>query len=103
MAAVGELAFFQQGGQGRLLDQLAAKADPFMEAHKVRRGIDVHPLAGGFQHGPQIGNDRALAVGAGDVHHRRQLVLGMVEAVQQALHPLERQIDQLRVKLPEPI
>ena len=76
----------------------AGEGDALMEAHQVRRGVDVHALAGGLQHGLEEGRHRALAVGAGDVDDRRQALLGMAELGQQRLDAAERQVDQPRVQ-----
>ena len=51
----------------------AGELDAFVEAHEMRRGIDVHALCPRPRSmALQVGGDRALAVGAGDVHDRRQ-------------------------------
>ena len=42
-----------------------------------------------LQQRAQISHRRALAVGAGDMDHRRQLAFGMAEPFQQALDALE--------------
>ena len=47
----------------------------------------------GFQDRAQVGNRRALAVGAGDMNDRRQLALGMVKPLQQQLHALQTEVD----------
>ena len=55
----------------------------------------MHALARGFQDRAQEGDGRALAVRAGDMDHRRQFALGMLERGEQALHAIERQVDAL--------
>ncbi len=62
----------------------------------------MHALAGGFQDRAQEGDGGALAVGAGDVDHRRQLAFGMIERGKQALHAIERQIDALGMQRGQP-
>jgi hypothetical protein len=42
---------------------------------------------------------RALAVGAGDVHDRRQPVLRTAKRRQQAMDAVEREVDRLRMQL----
>ena len=74
------------------------KLDALVEAHEMRRGVDVHALAGGLQHGFQKGCERALAVGAGDVNHRRQAILRIAELGQQRLDTAERKVDQPRMQ-----
>ena len=39
----------------------------------------MHAPAQGPGHGANEGDERALAVGAGDMNHRRQTALGMAE------------------------
>ena len=76
-AAVGALAFLQRGGQRLVGDQppAARRAEPeaLVEAHQMRRGVDMDALARRLQHRAHEGDGRALAVGAGDVDDRRQL------------------------------
>ena len=52
----------------------------------------------GLEHRLQVGGDRALAVGAGDVDDRRQRSCGIAELRQQPLDAAERQVDQLRMQ-----
>ena len=67
------------GAYKSVADQLAAAdgAEPvaFVEPHQIGRGEDVHPQARCFEDRAQICDRRALAVGAGDMDHRRQLAL----------------------------
>ena len=76
--------------QPLLGDQLAGEPDALVEAHQVRRGVDVHPVAGGLEPGADHRHRRALAVGAGDVDHRRQRALGVAERGEQPLDAAER-------------
>ena len=96
-AGIGPLAMFQHPAQFIVADQraAAAAAEPkaFVDPHQIGRGIGVDAQARGFQDRPQIGDGRALAVGAGDMNHRRQLALGMIQPLQQPMHPLEIEID----------
>ena len=59
----------------------------------------MHALAHRLGDGAEEGEERALAVGAGDMHHGRQLLLGVAERGEQTLDPPERQVDRLRVQL----
>ena len=45
----------------------------------------MHPLAQGLGDGADEGDQRALAVGAGDMDHGRQAALGMVKGREQTL------------------
>src|SRR5262249_20661293 len=67
------------------------------------RRIDVYAPAGRVEHGPQVGDDRALAVGAGDVDDRRQAALRMADRVEQPPDAAERQVDELRMQLRQPL
>ncbi len=49
-------------------------------------------------HGAEIGDQRALAVGAGDMDNGRQLQVRRTEVRQQAFGALQPEIDQSRVK-----
>ena len=84
------------------VDQLAGEADALVKAHQMRRDVGVDPVAGGFEAGAQGRDRRALAVGAGDMDDRRQLVLRIAERRQQPLDAAERQVDQLRVQRAQP-
>ena len=55
-------------------------------------------LAECLSHGADKGDQRALAVGAGDMNHRRQAPLGMAKGCEQPLDAAKRQIDRLRVQ-----
>src|SRR6476646_11191491 len=57
------------------------------------RRIGVHAFARGLQDSAQERDRRAFAVGAGDMNHRWQFFLGMIERNEQALHAIERQVD----------
>ena len=57
----------------------AGKLDALVEAHEMRRRVDVHARARRLEHGLQKGRDRALAVGAGDVDARRQVLVRIAE------------------------
>ena len=79
----------------------AGQLDALVEAHQMRRGVDVHALARRLQHGLEVGDGRALAVGAGDVDDGRQAGFRVAELGQQPLDAAERQVDQLRMQRPQ--
>ena len=62
----------------------------------------MHALAGRFENRAHERDGRALAVGAGDMDHRRQTAFGMTERREQALDAAERQIDPLRMQRQQP-
>ena len=82
-AGVHALDILERGRQRLVGHQLAGDADAFVEPHQMRRGIDVHALPGRLGHRAQEGAGAALAVGAGDVDHRRQASLRMIQLRQQ--------------------
>src|SRR5262249_2709305 len=75
-----------------------AEAKTFIEAHQMRRGVDVHIAARGFENSAHECDHRALAIGATDVNERWQAPLGMVEPVENPPHAGEGEIDLLGVK-----
>ncbi len=77
-------------------------AEALVEANQIRRRIDVHALAGRFQDRAHEGDGRALAVGAGDMDHRRQTPLRMIERGEDALDTIERKVDPLGMQRKEP-
>ena len=83
-----------RGDQAVVRHQFAGDADAFVEAHQMRRGVDMHAQAGGLGHRPDERAGAAFAVGAGDVDDRRQALLGMVQAAQQGVQPVEAEVDQ---------
>ena len=58
-----------------VVDQRAGDADALVEADEVRAGEGVDPVPRRFERGAEEGAGRALAVGPGDMEHRRQPVL----------------------------
>ena len=54
---------------------LLADAEAFVDPHQIGRGVDVDAQARGLEDRAQIGDGRTLAVGAGDMDHRRQHAL----------------------------
>ena len=96
-AGIGALAMFERRAQFVIADQHAAagpaEAKAFVDPHQIGRGVGVDAQARRFQDRAQIGDRRTLAIGAGDMDHRRQFAFGMIEPLQQPLHPLEAEID----------
>ena len=81
-----------------LVDQLPGEADALVETHEMRRDVGMHAVARGLETGPHRGHRRAFALGAGDVHDRRKVVLRIAQRREQPLDAAERQIDQLRMQ-----
>jgi len=73
-----------------------------VEAHEMRRGVDVHAQPRRLQDRAHESDGRALAVGASDMDRRRQPPLGMPERGENAPHPIERQIDPFGMQRGEP-
>ena len=97
-AAIDPLAPVQGIGQSGLGDRQAVEQEALVVVHQMRRHVALHAPAGRLEHRVQHRERRALAVGAGDVHHRRQLPLGVAERCQQPLDALEREVDGLWVQ-----
>src|SRR6185437_2257046 len=79
-----------------------AKPITLVKTHQMRRDIGVHPFSRSFQDCAHEGDGGALAVGAGDMDHRRHFSLWVIERREQALHAIERQIDTLGMQRGEP-
>ncbi len=106
-AGIGALAFGQRFAELLVRGEASfmpgfAEAKALVEAHEMRRGVDVHGEPRRLQDRAHEGDGGALAVGAGDMDHRRQLALGMTERIENAPHPIERKIDQLGMQGREP-
>ncbi len=101
-AAVHRLATAQGLDEARLVDEASAaegaEADALVEAHEMRRGVDVHGEPGRFEDRAHEGDRRALAVRAGDVDRRRQPPVRAAERVEKTLDAAERQVDRLRMQ-----
>ena len=97
-AGVDQIAFLQQRRQRLLADLIASNDDSFAELNEMRRGIDVHPQALRFENRPKEGDQRTLAVGAGNMDHRRQISFGMAEIGEQPDDTIERQVDDARMQ-----
>ena len=97
--AVGGFAIGERIGQRGIVDEFAATgpadAKALVEANQIGRGVDVHALSRRLQDRTHERDGRALAVGAGDVDHQRQLVFRVIERRQKPLDAAERQIDAL--------
>ena len=89
-------------GQPCLGDGLATDEDALVEVDEMGRDVAVDLLAARLQHRRQHRQRTALAVGAGNMHHRRQAKLRPVQCRQQPLHPAQREIDALGVELVQP-
>ena len=88
---------FERIGKGAVADQFAGQAHPLIEAHKVRRGEDMHLQPGGFGHGAQEGAGRALSIGPGHMDDRGKAVVRIAEIFKQLLDPAEGELNILRV------
>src|SRR5579883_1643575 len=57
--------------------------------------MDMDAQALRLQHGAAKGAGRPLAIGAGDMDHRRQFQMRVAQIAQKAQHPVQRQVDLL--------
>ena len=101
LAGVDRLAAIEGGEHPLVVDEFAGEPDAFVEPHEMGRGVDVDALARRLQRGAHEGDRRALAVGAGDMHHRRRAGLRRAEIGEQAFDAPERQIDPLGMERSE--
>ena len=101
-AGVHPFDLAQHAGQGGVGHQFARHPEALVQPHQMRRGADVHPQPRRLAHGAQKGAGGALAVGAGDMDHRRQMQLRVAQIGQQTLHASEAQIDELGVERLQP-
>src|SRR5579872_4016518 len=60
-------------------------------------------VAGSFQHRTQKRTDGALAVGSGNMNHRRNAPFGVTEPFQQALDAIQYEIDAFGMKRQKPL
>src|SRR5262245_63650605 len=104
---IGTLAFLEHGGEFLVRHQYAlarpAQPEPLVEAHEMRRGINMHAQARRFEDRADERDGRALSIGPGDMNHRRQLAFRMPDRGQQPPHAIERKIDQLGVQREQPL
>ncbi len=70
-------------GEGFVADEMAVKADAFVEAGEVRRGEDVNAPAVRLQCGAEEGAGWAFPVGARDMEDGRQRAVRIAQAVEQ--------------------
>ena len=96
-AVDGGLDPVEDGIQGLVPDQLARQPDPLVEPHQMGRGIAMDPQARRLGDGPDEGDGRTLAVGAGNMDDGRQPVLRITQRRTQDAHPVQRQVDPLRM------
>ncbi len=104
--AVGPLAGLQGAHEIRIGHQNAAvrssQPETLVHPHQIGRGVDVHPGAGGFQHGAHERDGRSLAVGAAHMDDRRQVLFRMAEPIEHMPHAIERKIDALGMQRQQP-
>ncbi len=93
-AGVDLLYLLQGFRQQRIGHEPAGEAEPLVEADQMRRGIDMHAQAGRFPHRAEEGAGAALAVGAGNMDHRRQVAFGRTKLGQQRGQAVEAEVDQ---------
>ena len=101
-AGIDAFAMFERHAQFIIADENATDAKAFVDPHQIRRGIGMDSQARRFQDRAQICERRTLAIGAGDVDHRRQLAFGMIEPIQQKLYAVEAEIDPLGMQRGQP-
>ena len=94
-ASIEMLDPFESGIELAGADQSAGEANALVETHQMRRIIDMDALSRRFEKGAEIGDGRALGIGAGNVDHRRQALLRIAHIGEQTQNTFEAEIDQL--------
>ena len=102
LAGIGLLDAFERGLQFVIADQRAREAEALVDPNQIRRSEGVNPQARSLQDRAQIGDRRPLAVGAGDMDHRRYFFLGILQPRQHPVHAIEAEVDTLRVQRGQP-
>ena len=95
--------FLQKIGQHRVRNQAPGNADAFVVTNKVRLGRGVDGVAFGLQHRAQVGAGAALAIGSGDMEHRRQGLVRIAEARQQFMDHFQPQPPARQAERPQPV
>jgi len=93
----------QHGVQRIVLDQPTRQPDPLVEPHQMGRGVGVHPQPRRLGDGPDHRDRGPLAVRPRHMDHRRQSMLRIAQRRAQGLHPIQRQIDPLRMSRAQPL
>jgi hypothetical protein len=93
----------KQPRQLLVLDQPPGKADALVEADEVRAGIGMDLEPRRLQRRAQEGTGRALAVGAGDMQHRREGAMRIAELSEQIGNPLKPQYVAPRRQARQPV
>ena len=75
--------------QPGIADQCPRQPDALVVADEVRTREDVHPVPRRFHSRAQEGAGRSLAVGPGDMEHRRQPILRATDRIEQGADAVE--------------
>src|SRR6266849_479204 len=103
LPGIGALAFLEQDRERLLVDEPPVEPDALVEVHQMRLGEDVDAVTRRLERGAQESDGRALAVGAGDMHDRRQMLVRIAERREQPPHAVERQVDKLGMEPQQPL
>ena len=105
-AGIGALAFLQRRCKFVVGHEPALTGCPdpkaFVETHQMRRGVGMYTLARSLQSRAQKSDCRPLAVGPGNMDHRRQFFLRVIERSKKTLDAIERQVDALWMQRGQP-
>jgi hypothetical protein len=85
-------------GNGLRASVCIGDGDALVEAHEVRRRIDMYAACRSLENGFQEGNGRAFAVGARHMDDGGEFPFRMAKLVEKPLETLERQIDKQRME-----
>ena len=103
IGAIGRHAFIQKCGQRGFRNQLPRQPDALMKPRQMRRGIGMNLCPPRLQPGADHRLRAALAIGARNMDHRRQGPLGVAQHRQKPMHPVHRQVDDLRMQRHHPL
>ena len=103
LTAIGAVAAIKQLCERRFADQFTGNADAFMEFREMRRGIGMNSSPRPFETCADHGLRAAFAIGAGQMNDAWQPVLRVIQSTQKPPHPVQSQINDLRMKGHHPL
>ncbi len=102
LAAIGLFAFFEQRSEPASEIRSLATRMRSWKLHQMGRGVGVNREARRRHDVAEIGNRRALAIGARDMDDGRQLRFRIAQLRQDGVHPVETEVDDFRMQLEKP-
>ncbi len=93
LAVIDALTDIERLAERGIVDELAREPNALVEAHQMRRRVDMRAHARRLENGAHEGDRRTLAVGAGDMDDGRHFQMRRPKFRKQAFDPAERQVD----------